>query len=216
MSGGEFLRRALAKKPVNIGGNFGRGSAARPNGPYWLVSYQNTGELLRGQRANAAKELRLANLMSLTGFMLGQGFADTNDGNECGSERCFGFLSHGLVGFAEKLAALGMADDDVAAASVDKHIGRDFAGEGAFLFPVDVLRRDGHVGVFRGFNRSGNCCERRSDHNVTMLCARDERSKRREEHARFRLRLEHLPVAGNHTAAAHCVLPRKPIKESMN
>src|SRR2546430_15013472 len=71
---------------------FRSSGAVRPNGPYWLVSYQHTRELLRGQRAQAAEELPLANLMSLTGFTLDQGFADTNDGNESRGESCFGFL----------------------------------------------------------------------------------------------------------------------------
>ena len=216
MSGGEFLRRALAKKSVNIGGHFRCSGAARPNGPYWLVSYQHTRELLRGQRAQAAEELPLANLMSLTEFTLDQGFADTNDGNESRGESCFGFLSHGLVGFAKKLPALGVADDDVPAAGFDKHIGGDFAGEGPLFFPVDILRGDGDVRVFGGFNSGGKCCERRSDDNVAMLRARDERSKRREERVRFRLRLEHFPVAGNHVTTRHGVLHPKLLKVSIH
>ena len=44
-------------------------------------------------------------------FALRERFADADDGRESGFERGFHLAVHGFVGFAEILAALGVADD---------------------------------------------------------------------------------------------------------
>ena len=70
-----------------------------------------------------------------------QHFADAEDGSKSGLQRAFQAAVHGVVGFAEVLAALGVADDDkLEPAGTGEHGGRNFAGEGALVFPIDILR----------------------------------------------------------------------------
>src|SRR5712672_2617211 len=146
---GELSLGALAKKAVRRGGNFRRCRLARANSPDWLVSYQNTRELLRGQRTRSASKLRLANLFSPSGFAMFQQFADANDRGEARRERGFRFFRHRIAGFSEELPPLRMPDNHVAASRFRQHRRRDFAGECPFFFPENVLRSDSNIAVLR-------------------------------------------------------------------
>src|SRR5260370_1434133 len=113
---GEILPRAAPQEPMSVGGNFRGGGAARADGPNWFVCNQNTGELLRGQRAGAAAELPAENSLGKSGVAVLLRFSQANDGSEAVRQRDQGLLSHIVIRLAKKLAALGVADDDVAAA----------------------------------------------------------------------------------------------------
>src|SRR5262249_36879604 len=149
------------------------------------------------QRARAARELALEDFVLEAIVAIFLSFAKANDGSEAGYQRRKGLLRDIVVGFAEELAALGVADDDVAAARFDEHWGGDFAGEGAFFAPRDVLAADGDVAALCDFRGGGDCGERRSDHDVAMSAIFDERQKCGEEGTRLGEGFVHLPVAGD-------------------
>ena len=76
------------------------------------------GRTLGGQRAGATRRIGASGLPFRdrpTALLVG--FADADDGDEADGERHQGFLGDIVVGFAEKLAAFGVADNDVTAPS---------------------------------------------------------------------------------------------------
>src|SRR5439155_16095639 len=137
------------EKAMRLGGNFRGRRAARADGPNRLVCNQNTGELVRGQRAGTTVELAAEDCLGEADVALFLCFSQANDGGQTAFQRHQSFFVDVVVGFAKELASLGMADDNVAAASFSKHGGGNFAGEGAFLAPGDVLAGDVHVEAFR-------------------------------------------------------------------
>ena len=139
-------------------------------------------------------------------FAFGEGFADADDGSESRGQGGFGFFGYRFVGFAEELAAFGMADDDVAASGFGEHGGGNFSGEGAFFFPVDVLSGDGDFCVFGGFDGRGDGCVWRGYDDVAVTGFGGERRERGEKRAGVGGGFVHLPVAGN-DAAPHDFAP---------
>ncbi len=79
------------------------------------------------------------------------------------------FAIHRLVRLAEILAALGMPDDYAPAACLHEHGHGNFAGEGAFGFPVRILGRDGDGRSGGGIDGSGERSERRRNDDVAMM-----------------------------------------------
>ena len=126
---------------MGFGGDLGVGGAAGSNGPNRLVRYDYTGELIGGQRREAAVKLCFQNRFGLSRFPLFQPFPNANNRRKPVLERGGRAFKHRLVGLAEVLAPLAVTDDDVAAADRANHGGADFPGERTFRFPVDVLRR---------------------------------------------------------------------------
>ena len=149
----------------------------------------------------SALELAVEHLLGLAGFALGERFANADDRLEAGGKGGAELASDRFVGFAEKLAALGVADDDARAARFDEHRRGDFAGERALRLPVEILRGDRDGRAARGFDGGGERGEPRRDDDAAMRGAGDERQKRAEKPSRFRPGLEHLPVAGDHRHA---------------
>src|SRR5713101_2345276 len=98
-----------------------------------------------------------------------------------------------------------MPDEDVAAAGLSQHPGRDFPGERAFFFPEEVLPGDSNPGTACRLNGGRYRGEGWRDNDVAVFGVSYERCKRGEEGARLRLRLIHLPIAGN-DAAPHKLL----------
>src|SRR3989440_4041922 len=198
---GKLLPRASPKNPMSCRGNFRGRRAARADGPNRFVCNQNTGELVRGQRAGAAAELAAEHLFGKASLAVLLRFSQANNGREAASQRHQGLLGDIVIRLTKKLAALGVADDDVAATGFGKHEGGNFAGEGAFLAPGDVLTSDGDAGAFRGFDSGAYCGERRGDDDVAVLCAGNERKGRGEKRASGRERFVHFPVAGDYAAS---------------
>src|SRR5882762_3714863 len=73
---GKLSLGTLPQKTVRPCGNFRRCRFACANCPDWLVGYQNTGELFRGQRARPAQELPFADFFRATRFSLLQQSTD--------------------------------------------------------------------------------------------------------------------------------------------
>ena len=92
-------------------------------------------------------QLRLEHVLPLVGFALGQRLADADDGAQLGGERGLGLAVDRGVVLVEILAALGMADDDVADVKFAEHAGGNFAGVGAGGGLVQVLRAEPDVGA---------------------------------------------------------------------
>jgi hypothetical protein len=142
-------------------------------------------------------ELSGADFFCFAHLAVGESFADTNDWNESGGEGRFGFLGDGFVGLAKELASLGVSDDGVTAAGFGEHRSGDFAGEGAFFFPEDILTGNGDVSAARGLDRRGNRRERWGDDDVPIVGFGDERVELGEKRASVGDRLEHFPVTGD-------------------
>ena len=143
MTGGKALRGALAEKLMGCRRDFRRCRTARTDSPNRLVCNQNTGELLRGQRAGASEKLRAQDVFGLIGFAVIEQFADAHYRSKTGIQGGNRFLGDGVVSIAKELPALGVADDDVAATGFGKHGRSDLAGEGTFLVPVHILAGNG-------------------------------------------------------------------------
>src|SRR6266404_9356639 len=82
----------ISDKPVSSGRNFRGCRTARTDGPDRLVRNQNTGELVRGQRARAARELPEENFFGEAGVAVFLRFTQTNDGSQAGIKRDQGFF----------------------------------------------------------------------------------------------------------------------------
>jgi len=65
------------------------------------------------------------------------------------------FLFDDFVGLGKVLAALGVADERVRSAYGEELADGGFAGVGAFLGKVDILRADQDVGALGGGNHGG-------------------------------------------------------------
>ena len=151
--------------------------------------------------AKSARELRRQDVFGHPRFPLFQPLADADDGSQPGFERGRGLLENRLVGFAEILAALAMADDHPAASGRNQHGRGNFAGIGAFLEPEQVLRADADVGAARGVDRRGEIHERRADYDFGMARSGHQRGEIVQKTSRLGGRFVHLPVAGDHRFA---------------
>src|SRR3989338_3583885 len=125
----------------------GCGGLAGADGPDGLVGYYDLRGLGGGDAGESAVKLGFKNAVSLLALALLEGFADAEYGHDIGLYRGLHLFVHHLVGLEEDLAALGMADDSVGAASV-YYLGRgDGPGESAFLLPGHVLRGKENFGT---------------------------------------------------------------------
>ena len=95
-----------------------------------------------GQSAQSIANLPAHHFQRLARIALGQRFPHANNRFQTARNGRASFLFHGLVGFAEELTALGMADDGVGAAGIQKHPDRNFAGECALIVPINILSGD--------------------------------------------------------------------------
>src|SRR5205823_13180481 len=102
------------------------------------------------------------NLLGLASFPLGLELADAGDYAQPCLERMLGAHRRGLVGLAEVLPPLGVADDRARDAELEQDPRRDLAREGSFIGPVHVL------GVDRvaARNRRAERTEGRTEHRV--------------------------------------------------
>lgn len=75
-----------------------------------------------------------------------ESFTDAKDDAEVFGESSSGFLGYVGVGFMEKSATFGVAEDDPGDGGLFEHRDRDFTGEGTAGLVVGVLRSDGDGG----------------------------------------------------------------------
>ena len=101
----------------------------------------------------------------------------------------------GGVGLVEVLAALAVADKDVGDADSLEHEGRGFAGVGALVEPVHVLRGDMEVAAAASTTAGS---EVGAGQRTTSACWwRRQREEGFDEGDRFGGGLVHLPVGGD-------------------
>src|ERR1700722_4326362 len=92
------------------------------------------------------------------------------------------------------------------ASGVVNHAHRNLSGEGAFTFPVSVLRSDGDGAAERRGCRGCKCGEWRCDDDVAFGSRRHQRLERLEERTSFLQRLVHLPISGDYWTAQRILL----------
>src|ERR1035437_8180720 len=118
------------------------------DGPDRVVGdYQADGFLGR-DLVKGAEALTAQHIVGEAGFTIFEDFSHANDEDESGFDGGLELEVDGVIGLAEVLAAFGVPDDDVGNADCEQHGGVDFSGEGAFLFPVEILSADGDVRSF--------------------------------------------------------------------
>ena len=115
-------------------------------------------------------------------------------GLQAGVERGGHLQRERLVGLAEVLAALGVAEHDAVDVELGEHRRRDLAGVGALGLVVHVLRVDLDARAARRVDHRLQRGERHADRDVGGR-GRDARQQAGDEHLGLRLRLVHLPVA---------------------
>ena len=93
---------------------------------------------------------------------------DASDHAQAGLERVLGAQADGLVGLAEELPPLGVADDRALDAELHEHRCRDLAGERALALPVHVLRGHRDIGAGEHLNGGSERDVRRADDNVDV------------------------------------------------
>src|SRR6202795_613781 len=100
------------------------------------------------------KKLLLEHFLRIAGLAVGKHLADAEDGCQSRCECSLHLAVGAFVGLTKDLPALGMRDDHSAAARLDEHSRRYFAGECTLIRPVNVLRRDSDR---RTFGRVDTC-----------------------------------------------------------
>ena len=145
-----------------------------------------------------AETLAAQDVVGESGFAFFEDFSDADDGDESGFEGGLELEVDGVIGLAEVLAAFGVSDDDVGDADGEQHGGVDLAGEGAFLFPVEILRADGDV---RALGRGDGGVECRGRWGRRRFrrgrCRLDQRKEIAEEVTGLVGGFVHLPVGGD-------------------
>ena len=91
----------------------------------------------------------------LAALALFQALAHAHDRRQPEFQRGLRPLEHRLIGLAEVLAALAVADDGVRGARGRDHGTGNLAGEGAFLGPGDILRADADGAALSGVDGRG-------------------------------------------------------------
>ena len=177
--------------------NLRGGGLASADGPDGFIGDGDAGAQVDAREATA--DLAIEHIRHLACLALGQRLADGHDGVEGGSEDGSGLAIHPLVGVGEESTALAVADDDIAAVGLERgHT--DLAGEGAGLFPVDILSADGNLASANGLAHGGEVREGGADGDIAGR-ARGCFGDAPRESGGLLLRGVHLPVAGNEGSA---------------
>ena len=129
-------------------GDGGGSDLAGTDGPDGLVGDHDGAPVLNGLLDGI--ELSLQNIVRLTSFTLLNSLTNAKDGLEAGSLRLGDLLGDDIIGLAEELSALGVANEGPLEAEVNDLLGTDLTGEGTVTLGADVLRADEDVGVEHG------------------------------------------------------------------
>ena len=110
-----------------------------------------------------------------------------------------------------------MAEDDVLAAGVEQHVGRDLTGIGAGGVGVAVFSADADAGLAHGADSSRDADGRHAQRHVTPAALGHDGFELGHKRLGLRRRLVHLPVARDNSLAilsVHCESPKLYIKIS--
>src|SRR4030095_6920136 len=141
-----------------------------------------------------AETLSPQDIIGQVRFALFKDFADAHNGNQPSLQSRFKFQVHRIVGLAKILAALRMANDDMGCAGSEQHFRRDFPGECALLFPIEILAANRDVGIASSFHGSRQINERRTYGNLIARNVSDKRKEITKKVPSLIRGLEHLPV----------------------
>src|SRR5205814_7969223 len=125
-------------------------------------------ELRLTQARDSLLELPRQHAFGVAGFALFQALAHANDGRESKLQRRLRAFENGLIGFAEILTPLAVADDGVGHTGGSEHGAGNLAREGAFLHPGNVLRADANTAAFDSFHGCAEVRKRRADHDLAV------------------------------------------------
>ena len=143
-----------------------------------------------------SRDLAFEHRFGLLGLALCLGLPHARDDRETRLERGVDSQPHGVVGLAEVLPALGMADEGSLHAELEQHRRGHLAREGTFELPVHVLGVDRDAAsLAEALDRRVERHERRADDDVDVGRAIAETPDLRRELPRLVRALEHLPVA---------------------
>ena len=156
---------------ADLGGLLGGGGLAGADGPDGLIGDDALAQLLGGDAGQGGLHLQGDELHGDAQLPLLQALAHADDGMQTRLQSGQNLLVDGEIRFAEILAALGVADDDVFDAQVLEHIGGNLAGVGAGLFIEHVLRAHGDAQVLEGLQGGGDIHEGDAHHHVAPLGA---------------------------------------------
>ena len=117
----------------------------RPDRPDRLVRDDQRRRVDPCHAVEALLDLGAKYVVGLARLAFFEEFADTQDHDEARVERRFDLAIDQVVGLAENVSTLGVADDYVSDADVLEHVGTHLAREGALGLKVHVLRADGDV-----------------------------------------------------------------------
>ena len=113
-----------------------------------------------------------------------------------------------LVGLAEEMAPLGVAEDDETAAELHEHDGGDLAREGALVLPVGVLRSPPDGRAREDLSHRGQRREGRTDHHFHPARPLEPVAHGEGELPRFGDSPVHLPVADDEGSPHQAVSSR--------
>ena len=133
------LRDQPADERACLVGLLWRRGAAGADRPDRLVGDDHAREVGVVDLGEVGRDLALEHRLDLVAVALGLGLATAQERQQVGREQRGDLARERLVGLAEQLAALGVADDRASGAEVGEHRDRDLAGEGAGLLGVNVL-----------------------------------------------------------------------------
>ena len=209
------LRRRLvaggdqrADEPAGVVRLLGGRGLAGADRPDRLVGDDDVGEAARPRPATGRRRSGGAATGSVSSpLALGLGLADAEDRQQPRRQRRRHLAGERLVGLAEELPPLGVAEDDRLGAGVEQHRRRDLSGEGAGVLEVHVLRRRRRRRIpAQSCATSGSA---RNDGQIDDLGGRRRRAPRRRAAAPRRTaraspdRLVHLPVRRDQRTPCH-------------
>src|SRR5439155_16501076 len=130
---------AAADEGMSLLGLLRGGGAAGADCPDWFVSNNDVLHRVGGEPGEAGGDLCLQHGVGAAGIALFELFADAENHLEAGGESGVYFSVDEVVALAEHVPAFAVAENDVAAAQVEKHGRADLAGESPFFFRIEIL-----------------------------------------------------------------------------
>ena len=154
-----FLRESAYESADLFGVGVARGLAGAYS-PYRLVGdYHFMSERLSVYTFEPLDELPLDNVEGFAALALLERFTDAENGDEAAVYRGVYLFIKLFVGFAEYVASLAVAYEDVRRAYLGNHRAGGLAGEGSALFPVHIFRADYYGQFFcRVYRRQQRNC----------------------------------------------------------
>jgi len=164
---GDVLGEPGSHGRVRLLGLLGGSGLASADGPDGLVSDNDLGPVL--DVLADGSELSGVDLVGLVGLSLVELLADAGHHVEAVLEGELGLQGNDVVGLAEDVAALGVAEDDPVDGGVDGHLGGELTGLGTVVVEGSILSGHLHVGAGKGLLHGGDV-ELGGGHNNLDSC----------------------------------------------